>query len=238
MSCRGERQTGRRGRGNNEHKIQDTLSNRSISESSRSFVRSFARMGAKVLSLCLNGQGGRHLPAGEDAGGGEEDDGYWVGGAQQAVAVEGGRDLPPELLAQRHPGAGGQLPAIRKHSEAKDGASRRIQGPVGGSDTHVKARRMSADSFFLPATDKKPWTNTTCCDLVLCLQPAAKTDAALLDKNVGRSWKCIISLGLLNLGLSSSDKTSSETERVCISLVSSFIIILVLMRLRTPFSPP
>lgn len=111
-------------------------------------------MGAKVLSLCLNWQGGRHLPAGEDAGGGEEDDGYWVGGAQQAVAVEGGRDLPPELLAQRHPGAGGQLPAIRKHSAAKDGASRRIQGPVGGSDTHVKARRMSADSFFLPATDK------------------------------------------------------------------------------------
>lgn len=206
-----------------------------VSRAARSLVRSFAGMGAKVLSPCLNWQGGRHLPAGEDAGGGEEDDGYWVGGAQQAVAVEGCRDLPPELLAQRHPGAGGQLPAIRKHSAAKDGASRRIQGPVGGSDTHVKARRMSADSFFLPATDKKPSMNTKCCDLVLCLQPAAKTDATLLNRNVGRSWKCIISLCLLNLGLSSSDKTSSGTEQVCGWLVSSFIIILGLMRLRTPF---
>lgn len=32
----------------------------------------------------------RHLPAGENAGRGEEDDGYWVGGTQQTVAIEGG----------------------------------------------------------------------------------------------------------------------------------------------------
>ena len=29
------------------------------------------------------------LPAGEDAGGGEEDDGYGVGGTQQPMVVEG-----------------------------------------------------------------------------------------------------------------------------------------------------
>lgn len=33
-----------------------------------------------------------HLPAGKDAGGGEEDDGYWVGGTQQPVAVKSRRD--------------------------------------------------------------------------------------------------------------------------------------------------
>lgn len=72
-----------------------------------------------------------HLPAGEDAGGGEEDDGYWVGGTQQPVAVEGSRDLLSQLLAQRHPGGRGQLPAIRKHCAAEDGAPRGIQGPAG-----------------------------------------------------------------------------------------------------------
>lgn len=79
------------------------------------------------------GQCKGYLPAGEDAGRGEEDDRYRVGGAQQAVAVEGGRDLSPELLAQRHSGSGGQLPAIGKHSVAEDGASRCIQGPAGAA---------------------------------------------------------------------------------------------------------
>lgn len=63
-----------------------------------------------------------HLPAGQDAGGGEEDDGHRVGGAQQPVAVERRRDLLSQLLAQRHPGGGGQLPAIRKKSVAEGGA--------------------------------------------------------------------------------------------------------------------
>lgn len=75
------------------------------------------------------------VPAGEDAGRGEEDDGHWVGGAQQSVAVEGRRDLLSQLLAQRHPGGRGQLPAIGKHWAAEDGAPRGIQGPVGGTET-------------------------------------------------------------------------------------------------------
>lgn len=75
----------------------------------------------------------RHLPAGEDAGGGEEDDGYWVGGTQQPVAVESRRDLVPQLLAQRHPGGRGQLPAIGQACAAVDGAPRGIQGPGGGT---------------------------------------------------------------------------------------------------------
>lgn len=56
------------------------------SESSHSFVR----IGAKVLFLCLNWQEERYLPAGENAGRREEDDGDWVGGAKQTVAIEGG----------------------------------------------------------------------------------------------------------------------------------------------------
>lgn len=69
----------------------------------------------------------RHLPAGEDAGGGEEDDGYRVGGTQQPVAVERRRDLLSQLLAQRHPGGGGQLPAIRMKSAAEGRAPRGIR---------------------------------------------------------------------------------------------------------------
>lgn len=72
-----------------------------------------------------------HLPAGEDADGGEEDDGYWVGGTQQPVAVKGRRDLLSQLLAQRHPGGRGQLPAIGENGAAEDGAPRGIQGPEG-----------------------------------------------------------------------------------------------------------
>lgn len=41
-------------------------------------------------------------PAGQDAGGGEEDDGNRVGGAQQTVPVEGGRDVLAEPLSDRH----------------------------------------------------------------------------------------------------------------------------------------
>ncbi len=78
-----------------------------------------------------------HLPAGEDAGGGEEDDGYWVGGTQQPVAVEGRRDLLSQLLTQRHLGGRGQLPAIGKHCAAEDGEPRGIQGPGGESETIV-----------------------------------------------------------------------------------------------------
>lgn len=74
-----------------------------------------------------------HLPAGEDADGGEEDDGYWVGGTQQPVAVKGRRDLLSQLLAQRHPGGRGQLPAIGENGAAEDGAPRGIQGPEGAS---------------------------------------------------------------------------------------------------------
>jgi len=77
-----------------------------------------------------------HLPAGEDAGGGEEDDGHWVGGAQQPVAVERRRDLLSQPLAQRHPGGRGQLPAIGKHCTAEDGAPRGIQGPAGEKRQH------------------------------------------------------------------------------------------------------
>lgn len=47
---------------------------------------------------------------------------------------------------------------------------------------------MSANSFFLAIAVfqrlTKPSMSAERCDLVLCLQPAAKTDAALLDKNV------------------------------------------------------
>lgn len=54
------------------------------------------------------------------------------------MAVKGSRDLLSQLLAQRHPGGRGQLPAIGKHCAAEDGASRGIQGPAGGSKTHVR----------------------------------------------------------------------------------------------------
>lgn len=73
----------------------------------------------------------KDVPAGEDAGRGEQDDGHWVGGTQQPVAVEGRRDLLSQLLAQRHPGGRGQLPAIGKHGAAQDVAPRGIQGPAG-----------------------------------------------------------------------------------------------------------
>lgn len=76
-----------------------------------------------------------HSPAGEDAGGGEEDDGYWVGGTQQPVAVKSRRDPLSQPLTQRHPGGRGQLPAIGMNWPAEDGASRSIQGP--GSETVV-----------------------------------------------------------------------------------------------------
>lgn len=76
-----------------------------------------------------------YLPASEDAGRGEEDDGYRVGGAQQPMAVEGCRDLLSQLLTQRHLGGRGQLPAIGKYWAAEDGALRGIQGP--GSVTKV-----------------------------------------------------------------------------------------------------
>lgn len=70
--------------------------------------------------ILFNQEGDTHvstaggLPAGEDAGRGEEDDGYWVGGTQQPVAVEGHRDLLSQLLSQRHSRGRGQLPAIGK----------------------------------------------------------------------------------------------------------------------------
>lgn len=73
-----------------------------------------------------------HLPAGQDAGGGEEDDGHRVGGAQEPMAVERRRDLLSQLLAQRHPGGGAQLPAMRKESAAEGGAPRGIRRPGGG----------------------------------------------------------------------------------------------------------
>lgn len=134
----------------------------------------------KCFSSVLTSGNNGNLPAGEDAGGGEEDDGYWVGGAQQAVAVEGGRDLSPELLAQRHPGGGGQLPAIGKYSTAKDGASRRIQGPAGGSDTYVTAR---SPHRFLPIAvfHRLMMILRKICDFTICLQSAAKTDTSSLD---------------------------------------------------------
>lgn len=72
-----------------------------------------------------------NLPAGEDAGGGEEDDWYRVGGTQQPVAVERRRDLLSQLLAQRHPGGGGQLPAIGMKSAAEGRAPRDIRRPAG-----------------------------------------------------------------------------------------------------------
>lgn len=98
------------------------------------------------------------------------------------MAVEGGRDLPPELLPQRHPGGGGQLPAIGKHSAAKDGASRRIQGPAGGSEMHVEARRKKANSFSSGrCLSAKPSMDIKQTDLAQCLQPTGKTDAASLD---------------------------------------------------------
>lgn len=87
-----------------------------------------------------------HLPAGEDAGGGEEDDGYWVRGTQQPVAVKGRRDLLSQLLAQRHPGGRGQLPAIGKHCAAEDVAPRGIQGPKGASEIKVYQSLKNTDA--------------------------------------------------------------------------------------------
>lgn len=87
-----------------------------------------------------------HLPAGEDAGGGEEDDGDRVGGTQQPVAVEGRRDLLSQLLAQRHSWWRGQLPAIGKHCATDDGAPRGIQGPGGVGEVsliiHLKTQML------------------------------------------------------------------------------------------------
>ena len=53
------------------------------------------------------------------------------------MAVEGRRDLLSQLLAQRHPGGRGQLPAIGKHWVAEGVAPRGIQGPggVGGDNS-------------------------------------------------------------------------------------------------------
>ena len=50
------------------------------------------------------------------------------------MAVEGRRDLLPQLLAQRHPGGRGQLPAIGTHRAAEDSAPRGIQGPAGARE--------------------------------------------------------------------------------------------------------
>lgn len=77
----------------------------------------------------------QYLPAGEDAGRGEEDDGYWIGGTQQPVAVEGRWNLLSQLLAQRHLGGLGQLPAIGKNWAAEDSSPRGIQGPTSASES-------------------------------------------------------------------------------------------------------
>lgn len=101
----------------------------------------------KLFPVCSNYT--QYLPAGEDAGRGEEDDGYWIGGTQQPVAVEGRRNLLSQLLAQRHLGGLGQLPAIGKNWAAEDSSPRGIQGPTSASEsidspneyfTHFKAK--------------------------------------------------------------------------------------------------
>lgn len=99
--------------------------------------------------LCGEGVEGLNLPAGEDAGGGEEDDRDRVGGTQQPVAVERRRDLLAQLLAQRHPGGGGQLPAIGGVKSAAEGrAPRDIRRPAGTqrSELNTTARLLRGEA--------------------------------------------------------------------------------------------
>lgn len=67
------------------------------------------------------------VPAGENTGGCEEDDGHRIGSAKQPMAVKRRRDLLSQPLSHRHPGGRGQLPAIGGAGE--DGVPWGIQGP-------------------------------------------------------------------------------------------------------------
>lgn len=51
------------------------------------------------------------------------------------MAVEGRRNLLSQLLAQRHLGGLGQLPAIGKNWAAEDSSPRGIQGPTSASES-------------------------------------------------------------------------------------------------------
>lgn len=74
-------------------------------------------------------------PAGQDACGGKEDDGNWVGGAEQAVPVEGGRDVLAEPLSDRHH-PGGRGSKVSWQPSGSSVPTGQLRSSSGAPNTH------------------------------------------------------------------------------------------------------
>lgn len=96
------------------------------------------------------------------------------------MAVEGRRDLLPQLLTQRHPCGRGQLPAIGKYWAAEDKAPWGIQGPAGGAREQIVKHKVKMQYMKEPV------------ELILQKLKEKKFISHLRDMKIAFEHLCII----------------------------------------------